>query len=74
MNQLNADNVDSQKVEFRLDSNTNSATISGFREGAFGDIIIKRGVMDTGGKIYKVVGIDPEVELPNLITSIVYPF
>lgn len=53
MNQLSASNTDSQGIIFDINSQSKEATIVGFT-GSNTSIIIKRGVMDISGVIYKV--------------------
>lgn len=59
MSPLNSSNVDSQGIIYQLNSSSNEAIISGHTEGLSEgsvNVVVKRGVSDTNGKIYKVVG------------------
>lgn len=55
MSPLNSSNADSQGIIFTLDDSNKTAIISGYTILNSPDIIIKRGVSDIHGTIYKVV-------------------
>lgn len=54
MSPLNSSNVDSQGIEFELNDSNKTAKIIGYVNLSTSNIIIKRGVENTNGTIYKV--------------------
>ena len=73
MSPLNSSNVDSQGIIFQLDDSNNTAIITGYTNLSTNDIIIKRGVSDTNGKIYKVIGMTADcLTTATTITSLTF--
>lgn len=73
MSPLNSSNVDSQGIKFELDDSNKTAKIIGYVNLSISNIIIKRGVENTNGTIYKVTSMTSNC-LTNAtsITSIMF--
>ena len=73
MSPLNSSNADSQGIIYTLNDSNRTAIISGHDDILVNDIIIKRGVSDTDGKIYKVVSMTSDcLTSATSITSITF--
>lgn len=73
MSPLNSSNVDSQGIKFELNVSNKTAKIIGYENLTETNIIIKRGVEDSNGIIYKVILMtDDCLTSATTITSITF--